>query len=69
MLSLQLVLSEQDTPRIKAHSMDVLQNTGIDYKATRLLVILQTHSQPQIPEGAEIKILEELGEADNPMEM
>lgn len=69
MLSLQLALSEQDTTRIRAHSMDVLQYMGIDYKATSLLEILQTHSQTQLPEGAEIKILEELGEADNPMEM
>jgi len=69
MLSLQLVLSEQDTIRIKAYRMDVRQNTGKDYKMSRLLEILQTHSQPQLPEGAEIKILKELGEADYPMQM
>jgi len=69
MLSLQLVLSEQDTMRIQACNMDVLQNTGIDYKTSRLLEILQTHSPLQLPEAAEIKKLEELGEADNTLEM
>ncbi len=69
MLSRQLVLSEQDTKRIQAHSMDVLQNTGIDYKTSRLLEILQTHSPLQLTEGAEIKILEEFGEADITLEL
>ena len=61
MLSLLPAISEKDIKRIHAHSLDVLQNVGIDYKASRLLEILQTHSQPQLPECAEIKNIGRIG--------
>ena len=41
MLSLQPALSEQDVKRIHAHSLDVLQNVGIDYKTPKALEILE----------------------------
>ncbi|MFC1996389.1 trimethylamine methyltransferase family protein [Chloroflexota bacterium] len=40
MLSLQPALAEQDVKRIHAHSLDVLQNIGIDYKTPKALEIL-----------------------------
>jgi len=41
MLSLQPALSEQDVKRIHAHSLDVLENVGIDYKTPKALEILE----------------------------
>lgn len=41
MLSLQPALSEQDVKRIHAHSLDTLQNVGIDYKTPKALEILE----------------------------
>jgi trimethylamine--corrinoid protein Co-methyltransferase len=41
MLSLQPALSDQDVKRIHAHSLDVLENVGIDFKTTKALEILE----------------------------
>ncbi|MFH2040044.1 MAG: trimethylamine methyltransferase family protein, partial [Chloroflexota bacterium] len=41
MLSLQPALSEQEVKRIHDHSLDILQNVGIDYKTPRALEFLE----------------------------
>ncbi len=41
MLSLQPALSEQDVKRIHAHSLNVLESVGIDYKTPKALEILE----------------------------
>lgn len=41
MLSLRPALSEQDVTRIHEHSLDVLQNVGIDFKTRKALEILE----------------------------
>ncbi|MFH2037829.1 MAG: trimethylamine methyltransferase family protein [Chloroflexota bacterium] len=41
MLSLQPALSEQEVKRIHDHSLDILQNVGIEYKTPRALEILE----------------------------
>jgi len=41
MLSLQPALSEQDVKRLHAHSLDILQNVGIEYKTPKALEILE----------------------------
>jgi trimethylamine--corrinoid protein Co-methyltransferase len=40
-LSLQPVLSRQDVERIHAHSLDLLERVGIDYKTPRALEVLE----------------------------
>src|SRR5210317_1811128 len=41
MLSMQPALSEQDVKRLHAHSLDVLDNVGIDYKTPKALEVLE----------------------------
>ncbi|MFN2232921.1 MAG: trimethylamine methyltransferase family protein [Anaerolineales bacterium] len=41
MLSMQPAISEKDVQRIHAHSLDVLQNVGIDYKTPKALEVLE----------------------------
>jgi len=44
MLSLQPSLSEQDVKRIHDHSLDILQNVGIEYKTPKALEILEARN-------------------------
>jgi len=44
MLSLQPALSEKDTELLHKHSLDVLENVGIDYKTPKALEILEERS-------------------------